>query len=230
MAYTYQVTAIGYLIPTYALAITPTDMIIDNTTGLISWTPNTPGTENVKVLAINSQGVDTQTFTITVYQKPKITSMPVTSTIIGEPYTYTVKAIGNPVPTYALTITPTGMIIDNTTGLISWTPNTPGTENVEVLAINSQGVDTQTFSITAFEKPKITSTPVPTATVGVPYTYIVKAAGSPVLAFALTITPTGMTIDNTTGVISWTPNTPGTADVEVLVTNAKPKFRTLKNE
>jgi len=84
---------------------------------------------------------------------PEITSTPVTEAAVGWLYNYDVDAIGNPVPTYALTTGSTGMMIDGNTGLISWTPDVgqEGSHNVEVEASNSEGTDTQTFSINVAE-------------------------------------------------------------------------------
>jgi uncharacterized repeat protein (TIGR01451 family) len=84
---------------------------------------------------------------------PDITSTPVTEAAVGWLYNYDVDAIGNPVPTYALTSGSTGMMIDGNTGLISWTPavGQKGGHNVEVKASNSEGTDTQAFSINVAE-------------------------------------------------------------------------------
>ena len=56
--------------------------------------------------------------------------------------------------------------------------------------------------------PRFTSTPVTTATVGGTYTYAVAATDpdlGDVLTFALSTAPVGMTINSTTGSITWTP-------------------------
>jgi hypothetical protein len=56
--------------------------------------------------------------------------------------------------------------------------------------------------------PSLTSTPVTTATVGVAYSYDVNASdpdAGDTIAFSLVTSPAGMSIDGTTGVISWTP-------------------------
>jgi uncharacterized repeat protein (TIGR01451 family) len=84
---------------------------------------------------------------------PEIRSTPVTEAAVGWLYNYDVDAIGNPVPTYALTTGSTGMMIDGNTGLISWTPDVgqEGSHNIEVEASNSEGTDTQTFSINVAE-------------------------------------------------------------------------------
>ncbi|MCB0164434.1 MAG: putative Ig domain-containing protein [Anaerolineae bacterium] len=149
--YTYDVNATGNPTPTYELPTHPTGMTINATTGVISWTPNTLGTFNVTVKAINSEGTASQTFTIEVADHksaPNITSTPVTQATIGEAYSYDVNATGLPMPTYSLVApVPTGMTIDATTGVINWTPNAVGTFNVTVKGINSEGTATQSFSI-----------------------------------------------------------------------------------
>ena len=84
---------------------------------------------------------------------PIIVSTPVTDATIGRLYTYDVEAAGDPEPTYALLTNPNGMTIDPTTGLISWTPTVAqkGDHDVEVEASNSEGTDTQSFTISVNE-------------------------------------------------------------------------------
>ncbi len=69
--------------------------------------------------------------------------------------------------------------------------------------------------------PIITSTPPTTAAVGQPYVYDVNIAGDPATTFALTTAPSSMTINSTTGLISWTPaeNQRGIHTVTVKATN-----------
>jgi len=69
--------------------------------------------------------------------------------------------------------------------------------------------------------PVIESNAVTTATEGAPYTYVVEATDpeGDELAFTLSIHPTGMTINPTTGVISWTPVSAGSYNVTVEVSD-----------
>lgn len=69
--------------------------------------------------------------------------------------------------------------------------------------------------------PVIGSNPVTTAKEGVVYTYDVEATdpNEDTLTYSLTVNPTGMTINSTTGVISWTPVTAGSFDVTVEVSD-----------
>jgi hypothetical protein len=80
---------------------------------------------------------------------PQITSTPVTSATQGQPYSYQVTASGSPAPTFSLTTAPTGMTINSTSGLITWTPAVlPGAYPVTVQAENGAGSPaTQSFSV-----------------------------------------------------------------------------------
>jgi PKD repeat protein len=68
--------------------------------------------------------------------------------------------------------------------------------------------------------PRITSTPVTSIFVNQAYAYQVAAVGSPSPTFALVTYPTGMTINSTTGQISWTPTSTGTYAVGVTAANS----------
>ena len=67
--------------------------------------------------------------------------------------------------------------------------------------------------------PNITSMPINTATVETLYTYDVNATDSDadILTYALAVNPLGMTINSSTGVISWTPTSSQTGDYNVTV-------------
>ena len=73
--------------------------------------------------------------------------------------------------------------------------------------------------------PRITSTPVTTAKVGVLYRYDVNATDSngDTLYYRLTRAPSGMTIDLTSGVINWTPysSQAGFSSITVSVVDSK---------
>jgi lysophospholipase L1-like esterase len=146
--YSYQVTATGNPAPTFALTTSPDGMSINETTGLITWTPAITGTFEVTVVAENDAGDHSQSFAIEVRQKPTITSTPVTTATVGELYSYQVTAVGHPAPAYTLTTSPAGMSINAMTGLISWTPASSGSFNVTVQAGNEAGTDEQSFIIT----------------------------------------------------------------------------------
>jgi PKD repeat protein len=73
---------------------------------------------------------------------PLITTSAATAGVAGSPYSYDVDATGFPGPiTYSLDVAPTGMVIDGSTGLISWTPGASGIYDVAVRASNGLAPD-----------------------------------------------------------------------------------------
>ncbi len=87
-----------------------------------------------------------------------ITSSPVTEAYLGHPYRYDVDATGRPAPTYSLTSGPAGMVIDGTTGNITWTPSAGqvGSHPVTVMASNGILPDTtQDFTVQVLEVRKL---------------------------------------------------------------------------
>jgi len=82
-------------------------------------------------------------------QAPTINSTPITSTLIGELYTYDVEAADGDgdTLTYSLTSNPGGMTIDSATGVITWTPTVFGNYNVDLEVSDGDLSDTQSFTI-----------------------------------------------------------------------------------
>ncbi|HLO59756.1 MAG TPA: putative Ig domain-containing protein [Bacteroidales bacterium] len=154
---------------------------------------------------------------------PSIISTQVTNAVVGEAYSYDVNATGTPSSiTYSLTTAPSGMAINSSTGLITWTPSSVGSFNVAVKASNGVNPDaTQSFTITVTgSNPAFISTPVTTAGLGELYQYTAHASGTQLgMTYSLITKPDGMTINSTTGLISWTPNTAGDFDVLVHASN-----------
>jgi len=223
----------------YALTVAPAGMTIDSVTGLIDWTPTTAqvGGQLVEV-TVTDDGSPvlsaSQSFTVFVAVNnvaPVITSAANTSGNELQLYTYDVEATdfnSNDTLSYALTTAPAGMSIDSLTGVISWTP-TSGQVGVNAVIVTvsddaSPSLSaTQSFDVNVAEAnvaPVITSVPVTTGLEGVAYNYDVDATDAnvaDVLTFSLTTAPAGMSVDPTTGIISWTPTTSQVADHSVTV-------------
>lgn len=91
---------------------------------------------------------------------PVIESTPVTTAKEGASYTYDVEATdpNEDILTYSLTISPTGMTINSTTGVITWTPTESQVGKNEVVVEVSDGnkSTTQSFTVTVAEA-KLTS-------------------------------------------------------------------------
>ncbi|WP_414573235.1 putative Ig domain-containing protein [Nostoc sp. CCY 9925] len=208
----------------WSLDAAPEGMVIDAQRGTLRWQPlsNQIGEHNVKVRLTDAWGSFVgQEFTLTVTGTnipSAIVSNPITRAAQNQLYTYTVVATDpeNDPLTFSLGRKPAGMTIDDN-GTIRWTPQASqiGSQQVEVFARDAQGaVTTQTYAIevgaTAINTaPSITSTPVYLAAVGSPYSYQVQATDPDAgdrLTYQLLSVPagvTGISIDSTTGLLTW---------------------------
>ncbi len=200
----------------------PRGMSLNASLGTLRWTPtaNQIGTFQVVVRLVDGQGAfSTQTFSVVVRGvnlPPALVSSPPTQGFVGQDYFYAVRA-GDPdgdAVTFALTTGPAGMTIDPTTGLIAWTPSAAqtGPNGVAVLVTDGQGgTATQTFTVVVAAPvnypPTITTAPPTTASADLAYRYDADATDpeGDALTFALSGAPSGMTVDPSTGVITWTP-------------------------
>jgi hypothetical protein len=226
-AYSYDVDASGEPAPQYALAGAPAGMTIADKTGIVSWTPGSAGDYDVTVTAANSEGTDSQSFSISVapaFASPSFVSSPVTDAFAGGDYRYDADATGNPTPTYTLSENPPGMSIDGTTGVVTWTVGAVGAYSISIVASNEVGNDIQSFTLTVVDapaRPTIVSSPPVQGTVGQSYSYDVDATGNPMPSYSLSTAPSGMSIDTDTGLIVWTPASTGTFNVTVRAENAQ---------
>ena len=112
---------------------------------------------------------------------------------------------------------------------INHTFSSIGSYNVELTVTDNKGATasaTKTITITVTETtnqaPIITSTPITTATIGLLYTYDVDATNpdGDILTYSfysIYTAPNGMTINSTTGVISWTPTSIQIGNTLVMV-------------
>lgn len=66
--YTYEVKVTGKLPINYKLLEAPAGMTINASTGVVSWTPSTEGSYNVRVEAKNDDGTDEQSFSVKVIE------------------------------------------------------------------------------------------------------------------------------------------------------------------
>ncbi|WP_329570218.1 putative Ig domain-containing protein [Kitasatospora sp. NBC_01266] len=125
---------------------------------------------------------------------------------------------------YAATGLPAGLSINSSTGLISGTPTASGTSSVTVTATDSTGPSgSASFSwtvnpVTGSNTVTVTNPGTQTATVGTAASLQIAASDSAsgqTLSYAATGLPAGLSISSTTGQITGTPTTAGTAAVTV---------------
>jgi hypothetical protein len=233
--YQYQVVAVDLDedVLTYSLTVKPAWLSIDENTGLISGTPTNAdvGDHPVTVMVDdNNGGTDTQSYTLRVINTndpPTITSTPVTTAKQGQMYQYQVTATDpdQDVLAYKLEVAPKWLSINASSGLISGVPANEdvGDTTVTVLVDDSKGgTDTQTYDLNVEntnDPPVITSTPVTTGLEGSLYEYQVEAddPDGDDLTYTLSIKPTWLSINSTTGLIRGTPHGPNVGDTTVSV-------------
>ncbi len=127
------------------------------TSSSITWrAPSTQGNYTITCEVSDGKASDSEQITISVgdvNHPPQINSDPVTSATKDEPYSYDVDATDSDgdTLTYSLTTKPSGMTINSSTGLITWTPTTSGYYNVTVKVSDGELNDTQSFTITVEE-------------------------------------------------------------------------------
>jgi hypothetical protein len=127
--------------------------------------------------------------------------------------------------TYGLTGTkPTGTTIDPATGVVTIAAGTitAGSYSVSLTAKNSAGTTTKAFKIVV--KPgKLGSIPDQLSTTGTAITPLATAGAFTAASgatYSASSLPSGLSIDPATGIVSGTPDTPGTSSTIITVTDA----------
>lgn len=206
----------------WSLDQAPAGMSIHPLLGTIRWTPalDQRGLQRVAVRVTDPLGGSTtQSFDLNVLGAnvpPIIVSSPGTRAAVDQPYRYAPRAVdsNDDVLTFRLTTAPLGMTIDGASGVIDWTPTQDqlGTHDVALVVEDGQGgAARQLFRIvvaqTLNQPPTITSIPPTSAVVGLTYQYVLNAIDpdGDTLSFGLSARPDGMTINPTSGFISWVP-------------------------
>ncbi len=226
--YTYSVTATD---PnndklSFSLITFPKGMAIDKATGKITWTPTNSdvGSHTVKIQVDDGKGgIDTQEYVLTVKNvndPPEITSSPITITDEDKLYVYQVTAKDidptNDRLTFSLVTSVSKMVIDPTTGKLTWTPTNDNANKTYTVTVKVSdghgGTDSQTFKLrvnNVNDDPVFTSTPVTTATEDSLYKYIITAKDidptNDKLSYKLISGPAGMAISNG-NLLQWTPD------------------------
>lgn len=156
--YSFQVEAIDDNFDTlnYSLKISPEDMMINSSTGLITWYPDNDDVGYNDVTVSISDDTFTvnrsyKIFCINTNDPVVITSTPVTTAHTKKLYTYQVIADdidkANDTISYSLLNAPHLMTIDSVTGKITWIPATSDKVRVTVQASDGETTDTQSFTI-----------------------------------------------------------------------------------
>ncbi len=169
-------------------------------------------------------GADAQSAVNLVNTAPVLTAIPAATIDEGETLNLTSSATDADVPANNLTFSlapgaPPGMTINPNSGAISWAtgePQGPSTNVVTVrIADNGQPSleDSKTFTVVVREvnrPPTLVAIPLLAATEGIPFGFLISASDPDVpantLAFSLAGSPAGAAIQNSTGLLTWTPS------------------------
>jgi len=236
LPYASTVGGSGGITP-YTWSVTPSlpaNLTFDQTTGAINGTPAAQG-NSTHTFTLQDSSSPPQTMqkslSLTINSAPAILSITTTSLpngAIGQTYNQTVQAAGG---TGALTWSifagalPQNLSLNPPTGVISGTPNAPGTFSFSVRVADTGGqADTQALSILVNSPtpPTITTTTLPGGTVSQPYSQSLQATGGTgTLVWSLSSgsLPANLAL-NQSGTISGTPTNSGTSNFTVKVTDA----------
>ena len=223
-AFTYQIAATNS--PTsYTNAGGNAPIAISPGSGLVTGTFTAVGVYNFSYTATNASGtsaVTTVNVTVTAGSGavPAITSASTASSNVGGSFTYQITGTNSPT-TYAATSLAPGLTVNTSTGLITGSPTTAGTYQINITAGNSSGNTTGRLTLTVASPPapSITSSAALNGTVGTPFSYAITALFQPT-SFRLTSAPTFLSLNTTTGLVTGTPTAAGTYAFTVTAINA----------
>ena len=196
----------------------PQGVTFNPANGLLSGTPATGTSNNYPVVFIgsNSVGSTSQSFTLTVVGELFINSPSSASFTLGSSSSFTVTTNGG---SASVSLSENGALPGglnfadqgNGTALISGMPTgSPSTDTFSITATdnNTHATKTQDFTLTVDQMPAIMSADSATFAVGALGSVTVTATGSPAPTFSESgALPTGVTFNDTTGLLSGTPAT-----------------------
>jgi hypothetical protein len=226
--YVYNVTAAdGDNDPlTFDLPQKPAGMTIDPVIGNISWRPSVAGRYAISISVTDGNFTVFQNYSIDIPNRiPYIANYTIPEASVNTLFEYAIPAAdpdGNPLnfsfvtPVLGMSLTPSGTI--------TWTPTQSGTFPVSVAISDGKDTIRYDFNVTVRQPnraPKFTSNPVTSGVEGVQYNYTPMAIDDDknTLTFSLVSGPTGMTVDNATGQVLWTPPEDGDFAVSIKVSD-----------
>jgi len=218
-AFAYEILAAN-VATSYGASGLPTGLSVNPSTGLISGTPSSAGTTSVILSASNIAGTGTANLTITVdLGVPVITSALNASGTAGLAFSYQIAASGNPTSYSAIGL-PTGLAVNDLTGVISGTVSSTGTTDLTIRAGNAVGTGSATLVISMVAPPPvITGTLTATGTTGNAFSYQITASNNPI-SYAASNLPAGLSVNTSSGLISGIPSSTGTFNSTISASNA----------
>jgi hypothetical protein len=234
-AYSITLAATGGTLPySWSASSLPSGLALSSA-GVLSGTPTTAGSSSFTITLTDSESpAKTATLAATLVIGPPllkiITASPLAPGTVGTAYSLTLAATGGTgADTWAVTTgtLPAGLTL-SATGVLSGTPTAAGTTSFTVTVTDS-GSPAQTADLAAtlvINPPPLaitTISPLPSGTVGVPYTSLAFAAtgGTPPYSWAVTAgtLPAGLALSKA-GVLSGTPTAAASNSFTVTATDS----------
>jgi hypothetical protein len=240
IAYSQTLQATGG-VPSYQWSVIsgslPSGLTLNSSTGAITGTPTALGTSSFTVKVSDSQtptpASTTANLSITINNPPlAVTTTSLPEGVINVAYSSTafLTANGGTAP-YTWSISsgslPNGLQLNASTGQITGTPTKTGTFPFTAKVTDSSSptqTATANLSIVINSPLEITTTSLPSGSVGTSYSATLAASGG-VPPYSWTVTsgdlPAGLSLNKTTAVISGTPTATGTSTFTVSVSDSE---------
>jgi hypothetical protein len=219
-SFNYTITATGTPVITFGADGLPDGLNVNFTNGAISGIPTVAGLFNIALYATNAAQTTTGALALTLADDiPVITSATNASGKQGYAFSYSIVASNDPAWFDAGPL-PTGLSVDNASGVISGIPLVNGSFPITISTTNAFGAASNTLTLTLDPgAPIITSALTKTGKQGQSFSYTIRATNNPA-TFSAGPLPNGLTVNTSNGVISGLPLVNGSFAVTIGAVNA----------
>ena len=207
----------------------PAGLTLDGTRGMLEGTITAdPGLYSFAIKVIDSEGrIYSQPFVLSVDPLLTQTTTQLSDAIVGTSHSQTIIATGGLAP-YAWSVyagsLPAAFILDSATGTISGSPTVASSTALTFATTDSDSFTRSVYKAYTFrvlDPLQIPTTTLPNGFVGASYSEPVRVAGG-IAPYSFSIVgqlPAGLTINNSTGIVSGNPSVGGFTNVKITATD-----------